>query len=1406
MLQGSFWTAFGARLGATASSGLDEILERDHVELEDLLDHDDVIQECKYMNAQLIELSHTNTTQHTALDTTAFNTATVTPWYIPGPYPSHPHCLDGCVVSCCVVLCSLSTKSSIEKLVRYVITLPGDEEMSSEQKDEAMNPSSSTSSSTATITPSSSSSPTPMDTDSDSSSTHHDAPHPLTPISEDSSMRSSPYTSSETKEEEVSTPVDPRQRPNYPKYPYVASELFACEVTSMLDVLFEFPQLLDLLFTFLDHPTPMDPSHASYFRKVMVVLIQRKYDPLVKYIQSHHIIDKLVAHIGLYSIMEILIMIGWDDGLGQVNDVEWLYKENLIPKLVAKLTPEYEQATDVHMNAARALVDVVVKCLTGDHQVLTRSGWRSIQHIAVNEEVASYNTATCAMEWKKVLATQSFLANTEAKLFRMEGRGMDIIATKDHRMLLARISADGLSQRKPFAYETVDELLQLTYRGVPHLESSPARAVLRSGINRQPAYQLAIPGMEAVCNWWWQKDQQMAFLRFLGFWLRDGHLQDTHRTVGVSQRKGESTAWLVDLLNEVFPRCWCRIADKADASVPTSIYHIRCPPLYDWLRVMAAGPEGYNPRDPSALRSYPHFTFDQQLKVAEAQSRYRRPGASPHNTWTEAEMLEAMQSEERCCWCKSTGGVEGDETFCCAGVRADGLPCRSGGHLSCSGLTGVPEGDWLCPYCDDVSEEVVEREVAVTAVEVPKVVGIEVAVETAVDDDAEDDDVAALEDDAAAQAAGKICFWNEGKCVIINDHWFHLKRWLGPNVAGTFSHLSKQQAGALLEGFHRTDSQLGTFQVDETTGAPIGRWRCSHSSFPLIQHLQLIGQLAGAKVSLELANEAGSIRVTEGRKALCAVHHWQLTCDFSTMAHVPVPACMLAKPVDVSTNIDARGYYEYKDDGRVYDITVEDNGNFLTQRLSRKRLRDGRLGVKALSAFVGNCPPSSQNLLISHLQSTEVLSVIFSHMFSDSLSSLTNSMSIIIVLVQRYANANTESAANKSAGDRGGGGDDKATSSTGEADAPLEEPFASLQPHLHKIIALLHQPQAEVKVQFGKSQPFGETRMKVVELTLVLLRSRLPAVDRQLSELKVLSLMLESFFLYPWNNMLHGLVESIVRTVLDSESEVLRHSLFVDGELVDRFVAAYERSERESTEKGGYRLGYMGHLLRTSMAIEDVARKSDETRKALLGDQSEKWTQFVNNQLEKENEKQKVVAPFVGGDEDILDGLQFELAGMNTDNQYMQGTGEGRNNLTSGGGGGGGDGYDFTEADDDENGGGGGSGGGMGYDYTHSYTIRDPDTEYDDPAAESEDVWRSGATSNASNDDWGNNFSTHFSSEDSHASDGKKGEFDRGGPPRAGRQIIEFGQESRGEDEDDDFVRNGIPADDPFAVVASEGC
>ena len=67
--------------------------------------------------------------------------------------------------------------------------------------------------------------------------------------------------------------------------------------------------------------------------------------------------------------------------------------------------------------------------------------------------------------------------------------------------------------------------------------------------------------------------------------------------------------------------------------------------------------------------------------------------------------------------------------------------------------------------------------------------------------------------------------------------------------------------------------------------------------------------------------------------------------------------------MDVSADIDGRGYHDYEDDGCVYDITVDGNHNFLTQRLAEQHFvpqrgkRKGQLctRMRAVPVFVGNC-------------------------------------------------------------------------------------------------------------------------------------------------------------------------------------------------------------------------------------------------------------------------------------------------------------------------------------------------------------------------------------------------------------------------------------------------------------------
>ena len=574
-------------------------------------------------------------------------------------------------------------------------------------------------------------------------------------------------------------------------------------------------------------------------------------------------------------------------------------------------------------------------CLTGDHRVLTRRGWRFISTIATVDEVLSFNIATYAVEWKPVLAVTSHAVDPrkpEDALYRMQSGGMDVIATREHRMLVARLSGrDHLQSEEPIAYETVGELL--TNPEVTYSESTVSgfsisqeqRAVPCAGLNLQPATKLVIAGLERVCDWWWAKDKQRGFLHFLGFWLGNGHLGTQGGCVCVSQRKANGVWWLERLLDDVFHDYWFKNKSEADARGSTDKYYIRCcPPLYNYLRLMAAGPPGYNPRDPAQLRSYPHFTYEWTLAAREQLSAYGRPSST--SSWTEDEMLAAFSVSD------STPQRRLSVSSTAADVRRASL------SFTATSTEDVEQDE------DAMDQETQER-------------GESTEHDEENEDDAEHDvDAVASLDLAQSQAmraAGKSVWWNSGEWSVINGDWFCLKRWLGDEtqMADVYSKLSKSQAIALLEGFCRADGSWSHTQYDDD-GEPTGVWECSNSSFPLIDQLSLIAQLAGAAVDLELHTNAG-----ETTKA----DHWQLSFAFTkSKCGIPFQTAPLAEPLPVSGNDNARcGFYQYEDDGHVYCIEVKDNSNFLTQRLSTTtRFKSGAIGVKAHSVFVGNCQGS----------------------------------------------------------------------------------------------------------------------------------------------------------------------------------------------------------------------------------------------------------------------------------------------------------------------------------------------------------------------------------------------------------------------------------------------------------------
>ncbi|OAY38019.1 serine/threonine-protein phosphatase 6 regulatory subunit 3 isoform X2 [Manihot esculenta] len=141
------------------------------------------------------------------------------------------------------------------------------------------------------------------------------------------------------------------------KFPFIACEIFTCEIDVILKTLVEEEELMNLLFSFLEPNRPHSALLAGYFSKVVVCLMVRKTVPLMKYVQAHQdVFRQLVDLIGITSIMEVLVrLVGADDHVypNFIDVMQWLADSNLLEMIVDKLSPS--SPPEVHANAAETL-------------------------------------------------------------------------------------------------------------------------------------------------------------------------------------------------------------------------------------------------------------------------------------------------------------------------------------------------------------------------------------------------------------------------------------------------------------------------------------------------------------------------------------------------------------------------------------------------------------------------------------------------------------------------------------------------------------------------------------------------------------------------------------------------------------------------------------------------------------------------------------------------------------------------------------------------------------------------------------------------------------------------------------------------------------------------------------------
>ncbi|KAH0868144.1 hypothetical protein HID58_075166 [Brassica napus] len=144
------------------------------------------------------------------------------------------------------------------------------------------------------------------------------------------------------------------------KFPFIACEIFTCEIEMILKTLVEDEELMLLLFSFLEAKETHNSLLAGYFSKVVICLLVRKTIPFMQFIKDHQeILKQLVDLIGITSIMEVVKrLVGTDEHLyaNYTSAMQWVEDTDILEMIVDKFGSS--DCPEVHANVAEILCTV----------------------------------------------------------------------------------------------------------------------------------------------------------------------------------------------------------------------------------------------------------------------------------------------------------------------------------------------------------------------------------------------------------------------------------------------------------------------------------------------------------------------------------------------------------------------------------------------------------------------------------------------------------------------------------------------------------------------------------------------------------------------------------------------------------------------------------------------------------------------------------------------------------------------------------------------------------------------------------------------------------------------------------------------------------------------------------------
>lgn len=163
----------------------------------------------------------------------------------------------------------------------------------------------------------------------------------------------------------VNEPSDDLNERQRFKYPNIASEVLTSECWPIMDAICQ-PDALELLWSTLDRPQPLNPLLASFFTKVIIMLLNKEVEMITKYLMDRpEITDKLISHLATPAIMDVILKMTTVETAGEAEEETslnkfWADDTKLVGILIGLFNTDKSGASDAVIGNAGLLIEDLV--------------------------------------------------------------------------------------------------------------------------------------------------------------------------------------------------------------------------------------------------------------------------------------------------------------------------------------------------------------------------------------------------------------------------------------------------------------------------------------------------------------------------------------------------------------------------------------------------------------------------------------------------------------------------------------------------------------------------------------------------------------------------------------------------------------------------------------------------------------------------------------------------------------------------------------------------------------------------------------------------------------------------------------------------------------------------------------